>query len=566
MEPGGVGGTRGRAHARAHSRARRRRLRRHGLPLVIVAVGALVAGILVGRNHSDAVRGVVRNYVQAWAAHDYGRMYSLLDGASQAQLNQSQFTEQYTAAEHTATLRGLTVVRIGGQSGSAVGVTMLAQTAIFGTIRQTLSVPVDTRGPHPTISFSGALLFPGLQPGEQLTRSVSLGPRGTLLASNGTPLAQGPGRTSPIPDVASQIVGTLGPIPADERAVYDARGYPPDTKVGLDGLERVFQRKLAGTPGGTLKAGSRTLAQTNPTPGETVKTTIDPAIERAAISALGSSNGGVVAMDPRTGALLGLAGAAYSDVQPPGSTMKIVTTTGALEAGIVKPSDTFPIMTESDVGGFILHNANDEACGGTLVNAFAVSCNSVFAPLGVKLGGARLVNIAERFGFNQPTNIAGALESTIPSAAKIGTDTDVGSSAIGQGDVQATALTMTDAAATIAMGGRRPIPTLLADQPPHFVHVTSGHVAAQMQTMMIAVVQYGTGTAAEIPGVTVAGKTGTAEVGPTGATNTDAWFVGYAPVGSPRIVAGALFPNAGGGGQVAAPPVQSVLSAGLQAH
>jgi cell division protein FtsI/penicillin-binding protein 2 len=248
--------------------------------------------------------------------------------------------------------------------------------------------------------------------------------------------------------------------------------------------------------------------------------------------------------------------------------MKIVTTTGAVEAGIVKITDTFPIATESNVGGFILHNANGEACGGTLLNAFAVSCNSVFAPLGVKLGGTRLVSIAERFGFNQPTNIPGAAEPTIPPANKIGSDTDVGSSAIGQGEVQSTALGMTDVAATIAMGGRRPIPTLLANQPPHFAHVVSGQVAALIQRMMVAVVEFGTGTAAQISGVTVAGKTGTAELGnPSTAadarSNTDAWFVGYAPVGSPKIVVGALFPNQGGGGQTAAPPVHDVLVAAL---
>ena len=117
---------------------------------------------------------------------------------------------------------------------------------------------------------------------------------------------------------------------------------------------------------------------------------------------------GIAAMDPRTGALLALAGVAFSALQPPGSTMKIITATGALEAGIVKLTDTFPIETSANVGGYMLQNANGEACGGTFLNAFAVSCNSVFAPLGVKLGGPRLVNIAERFGFNQPSSIPGA--------------------------------------------------------------------------------------------------------------------------------------------------------------
>lgn len=116
------------------------------------------------------------------------------------------------------------------------------------------------------------------------------------------------------------------------------------------------------------------------------------------------------------------------------------------------------------------------------------------------------------------------------------------------------------------------MPTLLADQTPRFTHVTSAHVSSLVQRMMIAVVQYGTGTAAAISGVTVAGKTGTAELVNTTSPNnpnanspknTDAWFVGYAPVGAPRIVAGALFPSAGAGGATAAPAVREVLVAGL---
>ena len=298
-----------------------------------------------------------------------------------------------------------------------------------------------------------------------------------------------------------------------------------------------------------------------------------PPCARAAAAALGGSYAGIAAMDPRTGGLEALAGIAFSAPQPPGSTMKIITSTGALQAGIVKLSDTFPISTSATLDGYTLHNAGDEACGGTLLNAFAVSCNSVFAPLGARLGGARLVATAQRFGFDQPPGIAGAAESTIPPANQIGDDLAVGSSAIGQGKVEATPLEMTDVGATIAMGGRRPLPTLSAGQPPGFVRVTTPEVAGQVQRMMVAVVQFGTGTAAQIPGVTVAGKTGTAELVSTSsasgqntgtAQDTDAWFIGYAPVGAPRIVVGALFPNQGAGGGIAAPAVRQVLIAALQ--
>jgi penicillin-binding protein A len=102
------------------------------------------------------------------------------------------------------------------------------------------------------------------------------------------------------------------------------------------------------------------------------------------------------------------------------------------------------------------------------------------------------------------------------------------------------------------------------------VHVTSRQVAHEVQQAMIAVVDYGTGTSAAIPGVTVAGKTGTAELrnttntpGGDSASNTDAWFVGYAPVGAPRIVIGALYPSAGFGGATAAPAVRQVMIAAL---
>src|SRR5204862_4964128 len=116
-------------------------------------------------------------------------------------------------------------------------------------------------------------------------------------------------------------------------------------------------------------------------------------------------------------------------------------------------------------------------------------------------------------GFNHRFYIPGAAESQIPSAKEIGGPLDVGVSAIGQGRVLASPLEMTDVAATIAMHGRRPLPTLRTDRPPRFVHVTSRRVAGLMQRLMVAVVEFGTGTAAQIPGVTVAGKTGTAEIG-----------------------------------------------------
>jgi peptidoglycan glycosyltransferase len=557
---------------------RRRRLLTRAVPLIAIAGVAFAVGAVIAAGPGQAERQLVSRYVRAWAAGDYPGMYSMLDADSRAHTTETDFVAAYQRAAATATLISLRPIRVEQRVGQEIPVRVRAHTRLFGTLIETLEVPLSGSGSEPKIHFSGVLLFPGLLNGERLTRQVSLPPRGTLLADDGTPLAEGPDRSSPIPLVAGQIVGTLGPIPADEKATYASEGYPANAKVGQDGLERVFQQQLAGTPGGTLRAGHHVLARSLPVPGLKVKTTIDPRLEEAAVTAEAGRYAGIAVMDPRTGGLLALAGVAFSALQPPGSTMKIITATGALQAGIVKLTDTFPIQSSATLDGYTLQNANGESCGGTLLNAFAVSCNSVFAPLGAKLGGRRLVSIAERFGFNQPSSIPGAAESTIPSASTIGDDLAVGSSAIGQGKVQTTALEMADVGATIAMGGRRPIPTLQANATPRFVRVTPGRVAHLVQQMMVAVVAFGTGTAAAIPGVEVAGKTGTAELrttaGPSvnpnttqnSAANTDAWFVGYAPVGHPRVVVGALFPAQGAGGATAAPAVHDVLVAALAHH
>jgi cell division protein FtsI/penicillin-binding protein 2 len=242
----------------------------------------------------------------------------------------------------------------------------------------------------------------------------------------------------------------------------------------------------------------------------------------------------------------------------------------------VKPSDSFPVVTKAVIEGVDLENANGESCGGTFIETFAESCNSVFAPLGVKVGGKRLVAMAERFGFNEMPSIAGAATSTIPSAKEIGSPLSVGSSAIGQGKVLATPLEMAVVADTIASRGVRHRPTLLeSGARPTGSRVATARVARIVEKMMVAVVDRGTGTAAALPGVKVAGKTGTAELqstvgepppGELGAapeSDTDAWFAAFAPARKPRIAVGVLFVKAGAGGATAAPAARIVLQAGL---
>ena len=294
-------------------------------------------------------------------------------------------------------------------------------------------------------------------------------------------------------------------------------------------------------------------------------------------------------MDPRTGGVLAASGIGLSGLQPPGSTFKILTATGALEAKLTSPSHSYPVSTKATLEGVDLDNANGESCGGTFVESFAESCNSVFAPLGAQLGARRLVDVAERFGFNRDPGVPGAAMSTIPAAEEIGDDLAVGSSAIGQGRVQATALEMAIVAATIGRRGLRPRPTFdfdAATAGSPTVRATKARTARTVERLMLAVVRSGTGVAAAIPGVAVAGKTGTAELKtttrcepdpanpdscppqpPDDPTDTDAWFSAYAPAGkgAPRIAVGVLLVASGAGGTTAAPAARDVLSAGLKA-
>jgi penicillin-binding protein A len=577
---------------------------RRAAPVIALAVVAFLVGAVVGSGHGGSPQlGLAERFARAWTHGDYASMYEDIDATSRQRIRASTFADAYRAAARTATQTSLVVVgsaHVG--SHGVISVPMRVGTRIWGTLKESLLLNVQDGPGGPRVIWSHSLLFPGLTAGEPLSRRMALPPRATLLARDGSVLADGPAtaagtRDSPLGAAAAAVVGEVGPVPSTRLSALEAQGLPAEAIVGTSGLELALDSQLRGTPGGQLLAGERVLASVSPKASPAVHTTISPNLQRVATEALGGQLGGVVAIDPTNGEILAVAGLGIDDLQPPGSTFKMVTVTAALEAKVASLQSVFPYATSATLDGVKLGNAGGEDCGGSLALAFAVSCNSVFAPLGVKVGADRLVATAEGFGFNHSPGLPGAVESTLPPAAQIQGELDIGSTSIGQGQVQASTLEMVRVAATIGDGGRRPTPTFEAT-PSTPVRVMSAATARTVRRLMIGVVREGTGTAAAIPGVIVAGKTGTAELGvpacpsksehgsessesqasgesekeaaedcSTGSDdpkNTDAWFAAFAPAIHPRIAVGVLLVKDGAGGETAAPLAKQVLEAGLR--
>ncbi len=568
---------------------RRRRIVTRAIPIVGIAAAAFITGAIAGRSTTDL--DAARQFMSAWEQGDYTTMHDQLTDAAAGAHPISDFEAAYRNAAQAATVKRVSMTSLDSGKTATGGEAAVAQVALktnaFGTLTGQLVLPLAGG----RIEWDPTLVFPGLATGETLARRTRVPPRASILADDGTALAKGPGnaRSSPLGSAASSVAGAMGPPDTRERERLQMLGFPAGTLTGTSGLELAFNDRLLGKPGGELLINgpgvSRVVAQTKPEPGKPVHTTIDPGLQEAAVADLGSTFGGIAALDAKTGDVKAVAGIAYSSPQPPGSTFKLITTTAALEAGIVKTTDTFDLASGYTVDGREVSNANGEVCGGTFVEAFAESCNSVFVPLGPELGSDRLVGAAEKYGFNSPPTLYGqaALDAVdLPGSSlprHIDTDLDLAVSAIGQGKVLATPLEMASVAQTIANGGKREPTSIVKDgalrssQGP--VRVMPKEIADTLRNLMIGVVTSGTGTAAAISGITVAGKTGTAELGPVTPIvpgtdpgdvkqRVDAWFTCFAPATDPKLVVAALVTDASGaGGSIAAPIAREVLASGL---
>lgn len=390
---------------------------------------------------------------------------------------------------------------------------------------------------------------------------------------------------------------------------------------GSRGLERTRERDLVSHRDSTISGVLNAVLGGDPRP-RGLRLTVDDELQSVAIDALEGSRGSIIALDPTTGAVLasvstpgfdpnalvgsdaGPVGKALEEdpeipllhrtiatTYPPGSTFKIITTAAALETGIAGPATEFadPEALELPGTSSTIHNYDNDVCIDgqpvTLAEAFVRSCNTTFAALGMQVGAEALTETAEAFGFNQeiPYDLP-VLSSSMPEAVDFYDDpAATAQNALGQRDVRATPIQMALVAAAVANEGNIMIPYVVGDvfthdgrietetEPTLWRRAISPASAAILSDLMEQVVLSGTGHNAAVPGVRVAGKTGTAEV--TGAS-PHVWFIGFAPVDPEpweRQIALAIVLEDGGpagetasGGSVAAPIAANLFEAYLK--
>jgi len=426
--------------------------------------------------------------------------------------------------------------------------------------------------------------------------------RGAILASDGTVLAQ----------------SVPAPHGRGSELFYE-RIYPPGTEfahavgywnieLGSTGVERFRNEQLSGQTGTNLQRVLDQLQGRRPQ-GDEVITTLVPGAQRLANSLLAGREGAIVALQPRTGAVQVMASSpsfnpnalrsanahaallAGSSRKPlvnratqfgyaPGSTFKVVTATAAIDSGEFTSNSSVSGRDNVRVSGVSLQNDQNESFGQlTLTQGLVKSVNTVWAQVGERLGKRTMGRYMTRFGFNHKPQLDYPPEEMSSSGEYVGARlipptsprVDVGRLAIGQDKLEVTPLQMAQVAAAVGNGGRLMAPHLtqrIVDRDGRTVERISPRVqsvvmkastAAAVRGMMEAVVREGTGTSAQIPGVQVAGKTGTAET-QIGSAINNVWFIAFAPAAHPTVaVAVTLRAVPGQGAAFAAPLAKQVI-------
>lgn len=410
--------------------------------------------------------------------------------------------------------------------------------------------------------------------------------------------------------LAAHVLGYTGE--ATDAELEAAKGLlRPGDVLGKAGVERSLDRALRGSPGSeNVEVDARgrpmqVLGRTAAVPGKPLQLTLDAKLQRAAEAALDEAKvrGALVAIDPRDGSVLALASrptydpnlfsrrvkaAEWKALQalafpfvnralsafPPGSIYKVAMAMAAQDSGHCPPGRTFYSAGSLRVGNRVFHDWNPRGFGTVdLAKSLQWSIDTVYYQLGVEMGGEVMAKNAKRFGLGSATGILIGPESPglIPDAAwkrRVYKDRwwpgDSANVSIGQGAVSVTPLQAAVMVATVANGGTVWTPRLVASDKPvaRLRHPWKPQHLSVVRQGLRAVVTAGTGGAAAIEGVAVAGKSGSAE---SGKPKTHAWFVAYAPYEKPTIALCAFAEAAGHGGDTAAPMVRRVLEAAFHA-
>ena len=411
-------------------------------------------------------------------------------------------------------------------------------------------------------------------------------------------------RVYPHGSLAAHVIGYTSSIGEEEYRRLRHQGYRLRDRIGRSGLEKAFESHLRGEWGGQQlevnAAGEvqRVLGDKPARAGRDLRLTLDLPLQQAAEKALdGVRKGAIVALDPRSGAILAIASrpsfdpnvfaegptlSQWNDLNrpeapmlnrafqafPPASTFKIVSTIAGLESGRYGPNDTI-----GTVGQFCYDGQcyGDHGSFGAIgfQKALAVSSNSFYYKLGLAVGAEELFRAARRFGYGSPTGVelrqeenAGLLGDPAWKRRELGeawTSVDTITSAIGQGAVTVTPLQMARLYAAVANGGTLVTPHLVEGERPRRAIGLKPETLRVLREGLRQVVTEGTATLLNDPSLPpVAGKTGTAEDPPR---PDHAWFGGYAPAGQPSLVIVAFGENSGGyGGTVAAPMVKALMT------
>jgi penicillin-binding protein A len=432
-------------------------------------------------------------------------------------------------------------------------------------------------------------------------------PRGRILAADGTVIAKSvaKGKGASKRYVRRYPQGSLFGHPI---------GYS-FVKYGDSEFEQFHNKELVGEGSEFSSIADELLGHTQE--GNDIVTSIDTEAQRLALSELQEAGyGAVVALEPKTGAVKVMVSNAPYDpnrvpydfekwnadeierplfdrasqgLYPPGSTFKVVTAAAGLDSGAITPETTIDAPGSLEVEGTPLENDfGQDFFGATLDTALTNSVNTWFGQLGQQLGNDTLFKYMERFGFNAKPAIDLPEEEVLPSGVwdienekllHASDPVDLARVAIGQERLLATPLQMAQVAAAVANGGKLMKPQIwkrvvdpdgrVTDtmDPSIYSDAVSEETAAELTTAMEGVVNEGTGTNAAIPGIPVAGKTGTAETPGNkacggGENENQAWFIGFAPADDPQIaIAASVECTEEFGGDIAAPIFRDVAEA-----